>query len=139
MSFEEKRTWIYAAIAVAIPAVYLAHVLGQVPGTPVTEIAYAGPMFLAIGVAILTSIAADFLTALVSPKTANKKDERDKQIARLGLTVGFFVFSILVLVPFGLALAEIAHFWIANAIYLAFTLTAAIYSIVKIVAYRRGF
>jgi hypothetical protein len=42
------------------------------------------------------------------------------------------------LVPFGLAMAEGDHFWIANAIYLAFVLSALTASVVKIVAYRRG-
>ena len=39
----------------------------------------------------------------------------------------------------GLALAEVDHFWIANAIYTTFILAALTTSAVKIVAYRRGF
>ena len=42
-------------------------------------------------------------------------------------------------VPLILTLAEVDHFWIANTIYLAFILSATAGSIVKIVAYRRGF
>jgi hypothetical protein len=42
------------------------------------------------------------------------------------------------LVPFGLAMAEFEYFWIANAIYLAFVVSALTASVVKIAAYRRG-
>jgi len=35
--------------------------------------------------------------------------------------------------------AEVEHFWIANAIYLAYVVAALISSIAKIVVYRKGF
>jgi hypothetical protein len=37
------------------------------------------------------------------------------------------------------AMAEADHFWIANALYLAFALSAVTESVSKIFAYRRGF
>ena len=43
------------------------------------------------------------------------------------------------IVPFVLTLAEFDYFWIANAIYLAFVVSAVVGTIVKLVAYRRGF
>ena len=36
-------------------------------------------------------------------------------------------------------MAEVGHFWIANAVYLCFVLSAVLGSVAKIVAYRRGF
>ena len=39
----------------------------------------------------------------------------------------------------GMSMAELNHFWIANAIYLAFGLSSLLGSAAKIVAYRRGF
>jgi putative Ca2+/H+ antiporter (TMEM165/GDT1 family) len=39
----------------------------------------------------------------------------------------------------GTPLAEVAHFWIANAVYLCFALSALLGSATKIIAYRRGF
>jgi hypothetical protein len=42
------------------------------------------------------------------------------------------------LVPFVLTLTEADHFWIANAIYVAFVLSAFVGTTVKLVAYRRG-
>ena len=38
----------------------------------------------------------------------------------------------------GLAMLEVAYFWIANAVYLAFFLSAVLGSVARIVAYRRG-
>jgi hypothetical protein len=139
MSIEEKRSWIYAVVAVGVPVVYFATVLGQVPGTDVAQIAYVRPMLTAIGVAIGLNIVAKIVAAIASPKEADKKDERDKQINRFGEYVGFYVMSICALVPLGLAMAEVEQFWIANALYLAFVLAALASSIVKIVGYRRGF
>ncbi len=42
-------------------------------------------------------------------------------------------------VPFILALIEADWFWIANAMYLAFTLAAIVGAVIKLIAYRRGF
>jgi NADPH:quinone reductase-like Zn-dependent oxidoreductase len=36
-------------------------------------------------------------------------------------------------------MAEFDHFWIANAVYLAFVLSALLGSTAKVIAYRRGF
>ncbi|MFC7722758.1 hypothetical protein [Nonomuraea recticatena] len=138
MSFEEKRAWIYAAIAAGVPVIYFALILRQIPTTDVTQIAYVGPMLAAIGGAIAANIITTIAAALASPKEADKKDERDKQINRLGEHIAFYVMSILALIPLGLTMAESAPFWIAHTLYLAFVLSALTSSIVKIVAYRRG-
>jgi uncharacterized protein with PQ loop repeat len=139
MSFEEKNTWIYGAIAIVIPAIYFTTLLGQVATTDVGDINYIPSMLIAIGAAIALAIVASIVISIFSHRHPEKKDERDRQITRTSDKVGFYVFSILVLGPLVLAMAEVAPFWIANAIYLAFTLTALITSIVKIVGYRRGF
>jgi predicted membrane protein len=77
--------------------------------------------------------------AIAAPDDAGKRDQRDKDINRYGEYVGGLVLGVAAVVPLILALAEVDHFWIANTIYLAFILSATAGSIVKIVAYRRGF
>jgi hypothetical protein len=139
MSSEEKRTWIYVVVAVVVAGAYFATVLSKVPGTDVATIAYVWPMLTAIGVGIVANIALNIVAAILSPKDAGKTDVRDKQINRRGEYVGFYVMSVAAIVPLGLAMAEIEQFWIANTLYLAFILAALASSIVKIVAYRRGF
>ncbi|MGP3915910.1 hypothetical protein [Nonomuraea sp. 10N515B] len=138
MSFEEKRSWIYAIVAAAVPVAYFVTILTKVPGTDVSEIAYVGPMLTAIGVGIGAGIVLGIVAAVASPKDAGRADERDKQINRLGDYVGFYVMSICALVPLGLAMANVEQFWIANSLYLAFVLAALTSAVVKIVAYRRG-
>lgn len=139
MSSEEKRSWIYLVVGVGVYAVYAVIVLSKVPGADVATIAYVRPMLIAIGAGIGLGIVANIAAAVASPKEAGRTDERDRQINRLGDYVGFYVMSIAALVPLVLAMVEAAHFWIANALYLAFVLATVVSSAVKIVLYRRGF
>lgn len=138
MSFEEKGVWIYAFIAVVLPAVYFAAVLGQLRHTAAAAIEYQAPLIAAIGGAIVLSIAAHIVVAMASPDDAGKRDQRDKDINRFGEYVGGIVLGVAAIVPFVLTLVEVDHFWIANTIYLAFIMSAVSGSVVKIVAYRRG-
>jgi hypothetical protein len=139
MSPEEKRTWISVVVTFGVAVGYFATVLAKVPGTDVATIAYAWPMLTAIGVGIAASIVLSIVAAIHSPADAGKTDVRDKEIHRRGEYVGFYVMSVAAIVPLGLAMAEIEQFWIANTLYLAFVLAALASSVVKIVAYRRGF
>ncbi|TMR92780.1 hypothetical protein [Nonomuraea basaltis] len=139
MSSEEKRSWIYVVVGVGVAAVYFVTVLSKVPGADVARIAYVRPMLIAIGAGIGLGIVASIAAAIASPREAGRTDERDRQIHRLGDYVGFYVMSIAAIVPLALAMAEAAHFWIANALYLAFVLATLASSIAKIVLYRRGF
>lgn len=139
MSFDEKSTWIFAVIVVIVPGAYLATTFGQLQHTVVAEIAYQSPMLTAIGIAIALAIVAHIILVIASPREADKHDERDTNIYRYGEYVGNFVLWPGALVALGMALAEFEHFWIANAIFLAFALSGLISSAVKIVAYRRGF
>lgn len=139
MSSEEKHSWIYVVVGVLVPLVYFATVLSKVPGTDVATIGYVWPMLTAIGVGIGASIVLSIMAAIISPGEAGKTDVRDKEINRRGEYVGFYVMSVAAIVPLGLAMAKAEHFWIANALYLAFVLAALASAVVKIVAYRRGF
>jgi hypothetical protein len=139
MSSEEKQSWIYVVVGVLVPLVYFATVLSKVPGTDVATIGYVWPMLTAIGVGIGASIVLSIMAAIISPREAGKTDVRDKEINRRGEYVGFYVMSVAAIVPLGLAMAKAEHFWIANALYLAFVLAALASAVVKIVAYRRGF
>jgi hypothetical protein len=138
MSFEEKSSWIYLVLVLVVPAVYFTNVLGQVQDTPVTEIAYVRPMITAIVIAIVAAIAAHIVVAVASPKDADKRDERDRNINRFGEYVGGLVLAVGAVGVLVLTMAEVEHFWIANALYAAFVLQGITSSTVKLVAYRRG-
>lgn len=139
MSSEEKRAWVYAAVALAVPVAYFATVLARAAGRDVAQVAYVRPMLVAIGVGIVANMVLTMLAGVFSPKVAHRTDERDAQIGRWGDYAGFYVMSIATIVPLGLAMAEVEHFWIAQSLYLAFVLAAFVSAVVKIVAYRRGF
>ena len=137
MSLGEKRTWIDAAVALGVPLVYFAVVLGQVPGADVTRIRYVGLLVAAVVVAIVANIVLSIVAAITAPKGV-EADERDRQIHRFGEYVGFYVMSIGAILPLGLAMAEAPHFWIAQTLYLAFVAAALVSAATKLVAYRRG-
>jgi hypothetical protein len=121
-----------------LPVIYFATILGQLPTTAVTEIDYQRPLLTAVGAAIAMGIGGGIAISVASPKEAGKSDQRDKDVSRFGEFVGGMILAVGMVVPFGLAIAEVPHFWIANAIYLVFVLSAICGTTVKLVAYRRG-
>lgn len=139
MSFEEKGTWLYLVIASLLPVVYFATIAGQVATVPVTEIDYQATLIAVIVATIVLAIVGMIVIAISSPADADKSDQRDKDINRLGEYVGGTVLAFGMVLPFALAMAEAPSFWIANLMYLVFVIAGICGSIAKIVLYRRGF
>ncbi|MGY2744047.1 hypothetical protein ACQCSU_13370 [Pseudarthrobacter sp. O4] len=139
MSFEEKSAWVMGVLAVAAYAVYLAIVFGLSGSTPLTEVPYVAPLLWTVGGSIVASIVLHTAIRAFSAKEAGIKDQRDKEIYRFGESVGQSFLVVGGVAALIMAMAEADHFWIANAIYLAFFLSAILGSVAKIVAYRRGF
>lgn len=139
MSFEEKSTWIYGLTALLAGLVYTAIIGPQTRLTPVAQIDYVPPMIAVIVGSVVLSIVVIIVVSIAAPSEADKRDERDRLINRRGDQVGFYVLSVLALVPLGLAFLEADHFWIANSLFAAFVLTAVVSAVVKVAAYRRGF
>jgi len=138
MSFEEKGNWVFLVVNVVTYVAYLSVTLGRAQDVPLTDVPYVSTMLWTIGIAIALSIVGNIVVAISKPSEADKSDVRDKDINRFGEFVGGIVLAVGMLAPFGLALAESDYFWIANAMYLAFVLSALTSSVVKVVAYRRG-
>ena len=139
MSFEEKGTWAYTIAVLIVAGIYFASVLGQVGEVPVSEIDYVWPMIAAIIATIVATIIGYIVIAISAPGEADNSDQRDKDINRYGQSIGYTVLGLLMLLPLVLAIAEIEQFWIANSIFLASVVAGTTTSIVKILAYRRGF
>ncbi|MFK0044327.1 hypothetical protein ACIQU4_09525 [Streptomyces sp. NPDC090741] len=140
MAFQEKRAWIMGVVAIAGYAVYLAVVLGRAgSGVPLPEVAYVVPLLWTVGGAIAASIALNIAAAISSPGEADIKDERDKEIARLGEYTGQSFLVLGAVTALALSMAEADRFWISNVIYLGFVLSAVLASVVKLAAYRWGF
>ncbi|WP_432971916.1 hypothetical protein [Dactylosporangium sp. CA-233914] len=138
MSYQEKRAWIYAVVAVVVPVAYTVTLLVRAPAAGLAASHYVVPMLVAIGGAIVLNIVVEAFAAGGAAKAEKGGDERDRQIGRRGEFVGFYVMSVGAIVPLVLAMREAPYFWIANSLYLSFALAAAVSSVVKIVAYRRG-
>lgn len=139
MSFEEKGAWIMGVVTIAAYTIYLVTVLGRADGLALVEVPYVKALMWSIGGSIIAMIALNILVAIVSPKGSDLRDERDKQIHRFAEYVGQSFVVIGGVAALVMALAEVEHFWIANAIYLAFVLSALLSSVTKLIAYRCGF
>ncbi|MFE3323515.1 hypothetical protein [Streptomyces sp. NPDC059176] len=139
MAFEEKRAWIMAVVTLGTYAVYLTVVLSRADHTPLAEVSYVSTLVWTVVAAIAASIVLEVAVSLTAKGNARRKDQRDKEIGRFGEYVGHSFVVIGGLAAMGMAMAETPPFWIANAIYLAFALSAVLGSVAKIFAYRRGF
>ncbi|QRK08442.1 hypothetical protein JQX13_52495 [Archangium violaceum] len=139
MTSEEKRAWIMAVVTLVAYSAYVFIIVGRSENTPLTEVAYVATLLWNIGSAIVASIVLHIAVTIVSPKEAGQKDQRDREINRFGEYVGQSFVIIGGVAALVMAMAELNHFWIANAIYLAFVLSSLLGSATKIVAYRLGF
>ncbi|WP_371494169.1 hypothetical protein OG871_03590 [Kitasatospora sp. NBC_00374] len=139
MAVEEKRAWIMLVVAIAAYSSYLASVLGRSGDLPLAETPYVAALVWSVVAAIVVSIVLNILVAVLSPEEANTKDQRDREIHRSGEYIGQSFLAIGSVTALLLALADADQFWIANAIYLGFTLSAILGSVAKIGAYRVGF
>lgn len=139
MAVEEKRAWIMIVVTLASYAAYLAVVLGRSGDGPLAQEPYVSALLWSVGAAIAASIALHIVVAVLSPEEGEVKDERDREIHRFGEYIGQSFVAIGGVAGLVLAMAEADQFWIANAIYLAFVLSALLGSMAKIAAYRVGF
>ncbi|MQS09293.1 hypothetical protein [Streptomyces alkaliphilus] len=140
MAFEERWAWVQGVLALGIYAVYAVVVLARAgEDVPLAEVSYVPTLLWAVGLSIVAGIVSRIAIAAIWPEGANRKDQRDREIDRFGEYVGQSLVVVGGVAALAMALAEWAHFWIANAVYLAFVLSAALGSAARIVAYRRGF
>ncbi len=139
MGWEERRAWIALVVTVATFSGYCVVILRRADGVALDEVAYRSAFLWTIGVSIVASILLEALASGSLPKGERRADSRDRQIGRAGEYAGHWLLVAGAFAGMVMALVEANHFWIANVIYLAFTLAAILSSAVKIVAYRRGF
>jgi hypothetical protein len=139
MSYEERNVWVFLVVSVLFYTAYVVVVLSRAQDTPLTEVAYVGPLLWSIGGAIIASILGTIGVALVNRRDGHLKDQRDKEIDRVGERTGQSFVVIGALAAMALALLEVDWFWIANVIYLCFVLSAIVSSMTKLAAYRQDF
>ena len=142
MSSEERGQWVYLVAIVLTYGAYVVVVLGQAAQTPVADVDYIPAMLGAIGIgialAIVGRIVVEIAGQIADPSDRHDSDVRDRDIGRFGEYFAGTILGIGMVVPFVLTLAEFEYFWIANAMYLVFVLSALVGATVKLIAYRRG-
>jgi len=138
MAFEEKRAWVMIVVSLGAYAIYVAVVLGRAGNGPLADVAYAGPLLWTIGGAIVAGIVAHIAMAVAGGHGADRTDERDREINHVSERIGQSIVVIGALAALVMSVAELRHFWIANAVYLAFVLSSVLSSFAKIMAYRKG-
>ena len=138
MSYEEKGTWVYLVTSAGSYAVYLVIILGRVLRTPVAEVPYVPVLLWTVGASIVASVVGRTIVKTASPSENRRSDVRDKEIYRFGEYASRWFVIAAAGAALVLAMAKVDYFWIANVIYLGFTLWAVAGSAVKLVAYRRG-
>ncbi|GAA1002676.1 hypothetical protein Aple_001250 [Acrocarpospora pleiomorpha] len=138
MAFEEKGAWVMIVVSIGAYTIYVATVLGRVGDSPLADVAYAGALLWTIGGAIVAGIVAHIAMAVAGGHGADRTDERDREINQVSERIGQSIVVIGALAALVMAIAELRHFWIANAVYLAFVLSSVLSSVAKIMAHRKG-
>ncbi|MGD2102693.1 MAG: hypothetical protein PVG83_10730 [Acidimicrobiia bacterium] len=138
MSFQEKSTWITTAAMIVVYGWYFANVFGQVDSVDAGAIGYQSMMLVTVGALVVFIIVGNVVVALANPREVEKSDDRDREINRRGEFIGGYVLGTGALAALALAMVEVEHFWIANAILLALVLSEVVTGASKIVLYRRG-
>jgi hypothetical protein len=150
MPFEEKMTWVSLVVAIAVPIWYVATMIGRLQSTQAADIAFQRPLIIAIVASVVLTIIGAILMSIGTSVVAvakgrkpedeiDRKDERDKIISRHGDLVGYYVASAGMVGVLVLTMLEADYFWIAGALYLSFVAAMVVSSLVKLVAYHRGF
>ena len=139
MSYEEKGQWVYLAATSIAYSAYVVVMLGQAGTTPLPQVDYQPILLWTVAVAVVGSIIGRIAIEIVRPSESHREDVRDKEIGRFGEYVSGMILGIGMVGPFILTMLEADHFWIANAIYLVFVVQAVVGTVIKLVAYRRGF
>jgi len=140
MGVREKNAWAMLVIAVAGVTVYLTLLAISLDGGSPTKVSYQPLMLWTIGLGIVAGIAVHITLSIRAGLAGETQeaDERDREIERFGTNVGQAFLVIGGLAGLLMALAEWDWFWIANALYFGFVLSAILEGVAEVVAYRRG-
>jgi hypothetical protein len=140
MTLEQKRALSEVLVPCCMYAVYLVITLGRADGgTPLAEVPYVATLLWTTGVSIVVSIVIHIVATIATPAEDRRVDDRDREITRFGEHVGQSFLVLGALSGMVMAMFEVSHFWIANALYLGFTLSAVLGGAAKLAAYRKGF
>lgn len=150
MSHEERSTWVGGVVTMLAALWYGWEIGGMFGQVPVDQLAYQRPLIIAVVAMIVGNIVGAIALAIGAAVRAevtgegsadelDRKDERDTSIGARGDRVGFYVVTIATVGVLALAMLERPYFWIANAAFAGLVVSGLVGTVVKLVAYRRGF
>lgn len=138
MSFEHRGAWIQLAVTVGAYATYLVLLFGRAGDRALTETPYGDLIAWMIGGSIVAGIVLTIIAGLFGGERARRTDMRDRDINRLSDQVGASFIIIGGITGMILAILQVDHFWIANAILLGFVVSGVLTSAARIVMHRFG-
>lgn len=142
MGYAERNTWSQLVASTAGAIVYLALVLPQMLSRPIADVEWQWPMVWtvlgAIVLAIVLAIGWGIVAGMIDPDEEHREDQRDREIEHLGDRVGQAFLVIGALAALVLAMIHADWFWIGNALFFGFYLSALLGGVTRLIVYRRG-
>ena len=140
MAFQAKSA---AALIAALIIVYVPYFtfVGSILATTsedVANVAYKPLLVLAtVPVAIIAAVS-HIVLALVTPKEANQRDERDRLIDQHADQLGAYILAVGVFAGIVLAMLELASFYVVNALMFFWVVAEVAAQVRRLILYRRG-
>lgn len=150
MSWEERIAWVSGVVTVLAALWYGWAIRDVFEPVPVDQIVYRTPLIVAVVAMIVGNVAGAIVlsvgaairaevTGVGAANAIDRRDERDARIEARGDRVGFYVVATATVCVLGMAMLESPYFWIANAAFAGLVVSGLVSTVVKLVAYRRGF
>lgn len=141
MPIAQKRAW---AMMIASTLAYVVYVVLIVTNLqdPIADTPYVAALLATVGASVVLTVVAEIGFAISTRRegrAALRTDERDREIDRFGDHVGQAFVVIGAIAALVMAMLQWPYFWIANAVYLAFVLSAVMGSAARLAAYRESF
>jgi hypothetical protein len=142
MTAHQRSAWIFGIVAVVGYITYLVLLFVSADGGPLVEAPYQGPLVGTVVGAIIANIVLSIIGSIIAgtfgSRGASRVDVRDLEISQMGERVGVAPLVLGSLVALVLALVDGEPFWIANALYLGFVLSAVLGTAARLSAYSGG-
>ncbi|MGV8911363.1 MAG: hypothetical protein ACOH14_01995 [Rhodoglobus sp.] len=142
MVYEERNKWSALIVTLITMITYVIVVVHAADGGPLTAVEWWPIMAWTIGISIAATIVISVLWGIIAgmfdPDGVGKSDQRDRDISRMGDRVGQSFIVIGGLGVIVLSAFEANTFWIANAMFFGFALSAIVGGVASVIAYRRG-
>lgn len=116
---------------------YLVAVVNHLDGGAITEVRYQWAAVVAAGVVVVLAAITHMAIAAVDPQDKPRRDAASNAIRRYSRSTGATVLSAAAVLGMALAMAEAAHFWIANVILAGLVVAEVVAAGSEILTYRR--